>query len=368
MPQHPHSDSFGKRVELSLRRALVRALSSSASATPLRVTAVSTPMPLPEPPRFLLLRQDKIGDVLVSMPVLRLLRRAYPRARIDVLLGKANQPMQQAVLHYADHVYRYDKKVGSSIALLRSLRRTQYDVAVDLMDKTSATSSVLLAAVNATYAIGLEKENAEVYTHVVAVPNRTTTHVVERTARVLLPLGIEPQRGDLALEYPLSAEDTAQAQAVFGVQQSAVRIGVNISGSSELRYWGQENWMHFLRTIAQRYSNAEVVVFAAPHHAQEQEAIAAATGVRAVPTVPTFHRFAALIRQCDMLVTPDTSVVHLAAAFCIPAVVLFSHTANAVSWHPYNSPHIVIAAENDSLAGIASADVLAAVEQVWAQL
>lgn len=367
MPQHLHSDSFGKRVELYLRRVLVHTLSSSARTAPVRVEAVQTAIPLPEQPRFLLLRQDKIGDVLVSMPVLRLLRRVYPHARIDVLLGKANEPMQQAVLHYADHVYRYDKKAGAVIALLRSLRRARYDVVVDLMDKTSATSSVLLAAVRATYAIGLEKENADVYTHVVAVPHRATTHVVERTARVLLPLGIDSQGEDLVLEYPLSAEDITRAKTVLGARQNKVRVGVNISGSSELRYWGRENWTHFLRSILQRYPDVEALVFAAPHHAEEQEAIVAATGTRAVPTVPTFHRFAALISQCDMIVTPDTSVVHLAAAFRIPAVVLFSHAANAVSWHPYHTPHVVVAAENDSLVRIAVTDVLAAVEQLWVQ-
>lgn len=367
MPQHTHSDSWGKRVELQLRRTLVRALSSQSRTALVRVEAGGTAIPLPQQPRFLLLRQDKIGDVLVSMPVLRLLRKAHPQARIDVLLGRANEPMRQAVLHYADHVYRYDKKAAATIALLRQLRSAKYDVVLDLMDKTSATSSVLIAAVGAAYAIGLEKENAEVYTHSVVVPNRTTTHVVERTARVLLALGIQPQHGDLALEYPLSAEDVDQARSALGAPRAAMRLGVNISGSSEQRSWEQEKWVQCVNALAQRHPEADIVLFAAPHHAERQRAIASATGARIAPIVPAFHNFAALISTCDMLVTPDTSVVHLAAAFRIPAVVLFSHTANAVSWCPYHSPHIVVAAESDSLSGIAVADVLRAVEHLWAE-
>lgn len=367
MPQHRHSDSWAKRVELSLRRVLVRALSASARGMPRRVEQAEMAIALPEQPRFLLLRQDKIGDVLVSMPVLRLLRGAYPQARIDVVLGKANVPVRHAVLHYANHVYQYQKQAGAAIALLRLLRRTKYDVVIDLMDKTSATSSVLIAATNAAYAIGLEKENAEVYTHSVVVPNRTTAHIVERTARVLLPLGIAPQPAELALEYPLSAEERVAAEAVLGAPCKARRVGVNVSGSSEERSWQVEKWVQCVEHLVQHYPDAEVVLFAAPHHTERQQLIANATGVRAVPVVPTFHAFAALIGTCTLLVTPDTSVVHLAAAFRIPSVVLFAHVDSAASWHPYRSPHVVVTSDSNQLSDIAVADVLAAVEHLWEQ-
>lgn len=362
MQKPSDGDPFLKRVELWLRHVLVRRLKTSAPTTV--VERPHNVLRLPERPKILLLRQDKIGDVLVSMPVFRLVRKAFPAARIDVLLGEANMPMSRAVLQYADTVHRYSKKGTDVLALARTLRREQYDVVIDLMDKSSATSSLLVAAVNATYAIGLAKENAEVYTHVVTVPDRTTTHVVERTARLLMPFGIDPQREDLSLEYPLSDEDIQRARAAAGPQQKPVRLGLNISGSSEERYWGRTAWIECIREVQRRFDDMEIVVFAAPHHAAEQAAITGAAGVRAIPIVPAFHDFAALLHECSILITPDTSVVHLAAAFHIPAVVLFPHADNAVSWGPYHSPHIVVAAGQASLASISVDDVLAAVEQL----
>lgn len=366
MQKTPDGDPFLKRVELWLRHFLVQRLKTSTHTTvvekPQRVLS------LPERPKILLLRQDRIGDVLVSMPVFRALRKAFPTARIDVLLSDANMAMRQAVLRYADGVQRYSKKGTAVIALARALRREKYDVVVDLMDKSSATSSLLVAAINATYAVGLVKENADVYTHVVTVPDRTTTHVVDRTARLLMPFGIDPQREDLSLEYSLSEQDIQRAHATLGTRRKPVRLGLNISGSSEQRYWGRAAWTEFIREVQHRFDDMEIVLFAQPHYAAEQEAIVGATGVRAAPIVPSFHDFVALLHECNMIVTPDTSVAHLAAAFRTPAVVLFLYAAHAVSWGPYRSPHVVVAAGQSSLASISVEKVLAAVEQLMEQV
>ena len=69
----------------------------------------------------------------------------------------------------------------------------------------------------------------------------------------------------------------------------------------------------------------EAVVCGSPEDGEEVAAVAAAAGATGVPPLGTFHQFAAVINACDLLLTPDTCTVHLAAAWrtrgCNPAQI-----------------------------------------------
>ena len=77
----------------------------------------------------------------------------------------------------------------------------------------------------------------------------------------------------------------------------------------------------------------------APDYQADVEAIAGATGAASLPALASFHEFAAVLREFDMLLTPDTSVVHLAAAWKTPLVGLFRASPDVMPWYPYRSPY-----------------------------
>jgi ADP-heptose:LPS heptosyltransferase len=77
----------------------------------------------------------------------------------------------------------------------------------------------------------------------------------------------------------------------------------------------------------------------APDYQADVEAIAGATGAAPLPALASFHEFAAVLREFDMLLTPDTSVVHLAAAWKTPLVGLFRGSAEVMPWFPYHAPY-----------------------------
>ena len=106
-----------KTLELRWRRALLR-----AGRRPFTGQLAAEPrdlLQLPAAPRILLIRMERIGDVLVSVPVLRALRARYPQGRIDLLVSRANLAVRDAVLPFVDRVWCYDKTVRSALGLLR---------------------------------------------------------------------------------------------------------------------------------------------------------------------------------------------------------------------------------------------------------
>lgn len=362
-PLKPLRRSGGKELEIRLRRLFLGRLADGGKAR--MVESPAPEIPLSSPPRIVLLRQDKIGDALISIPVIRELRRKLPEARIDVILGTNNRAIEPALLPFVDHIHVYHKKLYRLPRLARDLRLRRYDVAVDLMDNPSVTSSALLRLSGARYRLGIDKNNAGVYTHLVPPRDRATVHIVERIAQLLLPFDIDPSAADLRMEYPLHEGDRALAAERLGRRRGALRLAVNLAGGSPTRYWGRDNFVGLLKNLRVQFPGVEVMLFADRQYADEQAAIAELVSVRRAPVVSSFHEFAAMLSLCDALFTPDTSAVHLGAAFGLPQVALYLHRVKSLlPWTPYGTPHIALTTDAPQISSIAQSEAQAALAQL----
>jgi ADP-heptose:LPS heptosyltransferase len=76
------------------------------------------------------------------------------------------------------------------------------------------------------------------------------------------------------------------------------------------------------------------------------------------PITKTFDQFAAFIKRLSFLISPDTSAIHLASAFCIPSVVLYVQSDKALRiWEPYGTDYEVVITDVDDLSTIQVSDV-----------
>ena len=327
---------------------------------------ISVPTPLfGSQSKVLLLRHDRLGDAIITLPVLRILKAHHPNLQIDVLLSQYNASMRAHLRRYAQHCWVYEKSPLKLLSLLRALREQHYDVIIDPMDNPSATSSLFITLLGCA-SIGIEKSNASIYTHLVPMLERHSVHIIERMAQVLLPFGISPDSNALHLEYPLSQAVLVQGQRRLGEKLAPYRLGINLSARDPWRYWGRENFIKFIQAFQERTRDVEIILFAAQSDAEEARYIGKATATKVAPFVPTLDEFAAMLVQCDFLLTPDTSIVHIAAAWQVPQVVLYSRVEGLpMVWLPYRAPHFALETSSESIRAISVEDVLNAVESLW---
>ncbi len=288
--------------------------------------------------KFLFIRQDRIGDVLVSTPLLVELKRKYPAAVIDVLLSSNNH----FVLENEPAVRKrwvYDKKLISSLNILRRIRKERYDFVVDLMDNPSATSTVILLLAGGKWNVGLEKDNRYAYDVVVPMMSRSESHIVDRLARILEVFGIAENEVDLRIRYNTRKESDDRITEFLKSSCSGRKdvLGVNISAGNDSRFWGIAQYREFLAHLTEGLPSACIVVLYKPEDSARAQEIVRGMNVVISPPL-TFDEFAAAIKRLWLLVTPDTSAVHLAAAFQTPSVILYVQSDSSLRiWEPYKT-------------------------------
>ncbi|MGQ9818713.1 MAG: glycosyltransferase family 9 protein [Candidatus Kapaibacteriales bacterium] len=279
---------------------------------------------------ILILRQDRIGDLLVSVPFIRNLRRLLPKAEIYLLLSQRNSVASACVHNYINNFYVLPKNPLFAFFFVIKLRN-HFDLVIDLFDNASVTSSILVRFLKSKYSLGFDKENSSLYSHIVRLPDKGQIHIVERLANLLLPFGGKPKQIELDLEYPISEQNLLPPK-------HKPRLGINISGSSYSKYWGRSNFFQLIKLIQSNF-DFDICIFSTPKYKNEIEFFKNKLSVQIAPYTKNFDEFANMIATCDYLITPDTSVVHLASAFKIPILAYYQYLDSkfGIPWFPYQT-------------------------------
>jgi heptosyltransferase III len=280
----------------------------------------TTPIALPERPRILVISLRRIGDLLLTTPLIRSLRRAWPRAVIDVLalpgpaeIVEGNPDIDRIVL----------MQRGQSLKLARQLFK-HYDLAVSTQTGDRPTFFAILAGRRHA---GLVADDGKPGSRIKrAVLHRKSAmtpkvHQVEQVMRLCDALGIArvPE-----MVCPAAAEPP-------GISPGENYAVVHAAPMFRYKQWTAEGWRALAQGLRQR--GLDVVAISGPGAEERRYLDAVWQG-----TVP-LHQFSwsqntALLKRARVYVGPDTSVSHLAAATGCPTVTLFGPMDPRV-WGPW---------------------------------
>ncbi|MEK6649735.1 MAG: glycosyltransferase family 9 protein, partial [Bacteroidota bacterium] len=254
------TDPWTKRSELFVRRWVVRAFGA----------LVHRRRPAPDPgelsaARVLLIRQDRIGDVLVSTPLIVALQQALPGLTFDMLVSTNNQ-VALAGVPAIRRGWVYERSFASMVRLLRSIRREQYDVAVDLMDNPSATATAFCVLSGARWTVGLAKENDYSYDVRIPLMSRRDRHIIERLAPIAETFGVSAANATGPVVYLPKTSSRAAAREMYESLQCLARrkLGVNISAGSERRFWGTDRFRAFIQYLHMTDPSATIIILSKP--------------------------------------------------------------------------------------------------------
>lgn len=339
-----------------------------------------------------LFRYDAIGDYIVSTPIIRWIRHCLPEAAIDVVGSYRNHPMlaidpniRQVIDIHPSHGFR-----PSWLRLRRLGRRVDYDAVLAVVFTRMTKAGILtrlvgrdactvtirhdarVATYGALFDVQTPHDLPEHYAHTMfRMVTQTFTPVVPPVAgleRPYIVLDDEAVRrcrawctsNGLAWTRPASA-DVVMGEAVSGLTSTEGRpyIFVNISAYSPNRNWSSARCAETVRLLRARHPDHAVVVSGAPDVAAEVAAVVTAVADgEVVAWKGSLLDLLSVVASASYVVTPDTSIVHIAAAAGRPCVVLFAELIKVAEWYPFGVPYRgVLSADPESINGIDSTTI-----------
>ena len=283
--------------------------------------------------RFLIVRLGALGDVVHAIPVAAALRRAFPAARIDWLVSAKYREILDLV-PVIDRRLVVASGATSLIAAIGELRRSRYDVAIDLQGLIK--SAVLARSSGAPRVLGFSsryaRERAARLFYTTAYDPgrgglydpRETRHVVDINLGLLSALGIT----GAAREFPIEDIDSAAARTVR--QRTGGRYALLNPGAA----WPNKRWPPArLAAIAielrARHGLTSVVLWGPGEEALAAEVVAGADGAAVVSPETSIADLVALARPAALMVSGDTGPTHIAAALGTPIVGIYGPTRPA---------------------------------------
>ena len=310
--------------------------------------------------KILIVRLGKIGDLVVTSFVFEVLKEKYPHLDIHLLTLSSNKD----VLKYNSRLTKviYTKKNLSLYLKLLGLFNEQYDMILDFNDNPSNTSALIFKFVNARIKVGYDFPKYERYINFKVTPiKKENSHIIERMNNFLFQLGIEADEKLVKPFFYLGSNELTEVKTELSlVSNSKHLIAVNISAGAKIRYWEIEKWNQLLQSINDEYKNCFFILLSAEKDQMQQRQLATSLGTENFIEckLASIQHFAAYIKSSTILITPDTSAVHIASAFGIPTLALYPNPQwNYISWQPYRIAHRSIKSPTENINDISVQEV-----------
>lgn len=288
------------------------------------------------PYRILFIRDDGIGDLMVTMEIMRAITEVSPRITLDVLASPSNAPLARSLPFINEVIVHRRRFLLAAWPTWRRLRRNRYDVVIDgrvAIRNVNKQTTMLMLASGAPIRIGLAgRRNDRIYS--VPVQMDVIRHWVDAHVALARPFGIGPDDRDWRPRLPLSDPDRARGERVWNHAGSGrPRVLVNPFSASADRHWPMDNFGPVITHLRRRLPGSTVIVPTMPKGDARAEALASSSGAIATPL--TLPEVTAVTATADLVISPDTAVTVIASAFRVPVLALMRKDTG--QWVPYGA-------------------------------
>jgi heptosyltransferase-2 len=285
----------------------------------------------PEPQRILLLRLERIGDLVMALAAIRDVRALAPTAQIDLVVGSWNAPLARAVSN-VDRVETLDARwlaregeglgMGALLRTAWSWRARRYDLAINF--EPDVRSNLIAAAAGAARTAGWASGGGGPVLDM-ALDYDPTAHTSANARRLVQSVfGRTPPESARPLLTIPDAATTAAAE-ILRPGLGRPLVGVHVSGGRAIKQWDPERFADVAARLADAHG-AAIVATGGPGDRALVSALQRALAPRLMIDAAEADGLlvsAAILAQLDVLVTGDTGPMHLASAVGTPVVAVF---------------------------------------------
>ncbi len=301
------------------------------------------------PSRILVLRMDLIGDLVLSLPVVHLLKQTYPEAEIDLL---ALPSSAKVIEHDPDiaHIITYDPNIWrrpkallrgtnwrEARALRRRLRDCDYDLAVSVFGPWAA---ILAVVSGAKRRVGFGRESYPGFMTDSVPGGHWVTgdhlHEVDYGLKLAQAAGARPEPNDRIPTLSVTPQTSLEAEQLLqqaGVQLDKPIIACHVSSNNgQSKRWPIPYWARVIDQLVGQ-DGVNVILTGAPGDLPLIAAIQQRAHEQPVNLAgqTSLAQLAAILQRADLVITGDSGPMHIAAAVGTPLIAIHGPTDPAMS-------------------------------------
>lgn len=281
--------------------------------------------------KFLIIRLSSIGDIVLTTPVIRCLKKQVVTAEVH-LLTKASFRALAEPNKYIDKVHYLENDLD---AVIEELKTEDFDYVIDLHHNLR---TLKIKRALGKEAFSFNKLNIEKWLYTNFKINRLPDiHIVDRYLETLTSFGIK--NDGAGLNYFIPEKDRVQEKDI-PASHHAGYIGVVIGAALNTKKMP----LHKLQELCAAI-NHPIILLGGKEDAENGQLIAAANPYKVYNACGKFNlnESADLVRRAKLIITHDTGLMHVAAAFKRPVVSVWGNTVPEFGMYPYYGKNYTLA-------------------------
>jgi len=301
--------------------------------------------------RILIVRTDRLGDVLLSTPVAKALRQKFPQGYISMLVS----PYTKDVLDGnpdLDEIITFDKDAKNSqgwwatLKFAKDLRKKKFDLAIVLHPTTRMHLLTFLAGIPKR--LGYDRKFGFLLTdRIKHTKQYGQKHESEYALDLVRYLGIEPE--DKNLFMPIKQESEEWVKALFiqaQIKENDKLLVIHPAASCPSRIWPGERYAEVADKLAQRYG-FKVVIVSGPKDAKKAEVVIKNMRTKALNLAgkTSISQLASLLKRSQLFISTDSGPMHVASSLGVSVITIFGRSQAGLSpqrWGPLGAKSRVL--------------------------
>ncbi len=310
--------------------------------------------------KILFMRYDgKIGDMVINTLMFREIKKKYPEIKIGVLTkGGAKAIIENNP--NVDNIYDYKKDRKNIRKLAFKIADEKYDLLIDFSEMLRINQMMLINLCKARFNMGLNKENWDMFDISYTKPIGHI-HITELYRNILEKLGIK----DIDINYELFFTEQQKSKVDELLKELNYKkiVVFNPFAASKHRDINLENIVKIGKIILEDKNN-RLIFIGEEKRKKELEKIIKELGNDAFfPVFKDIMETSYLISKADLVITPDTSIVHITAVFKRKLIAIYrldnkvENEINRYLWAPNYKGAIQIFSKDSEVKNGEEADI-----------
>jgi ADP-heptose:LPS heptosyltransferase len=273
-------------------------------------------------PKFLIIRFSSIGDIVLTTPVIRCLKKQVPDAEVHFLV----KDKFRSVVEFNPYIDKLHVLAHSWELMIEELKTEDYDYIIDLHHntKTLRVKKALKKKSFSFYKLNIQKY----FLTALKINMLPKVHIVDRYMKTVERFGVK--NDGAGLDYFIGPQEIKKED--LPGSHWAGYIACVIGAAHGTKRWPVHKWKEFCSKMQH-----PIILLGGPEDANNGYEIASVDPIKVYNSCGKFklNESADIVRKAKLVISNDTGLMHIAAAFKRPIISLWGNTVPAFGMTPY---------------------------------